>query len=59
MNLEHEVDTRTDWMGDPNVINGTQSWITYYCKVCGCEGDELDERPCISATNGCTPKEKP
>ena len=51
-NYEHEVDFRTDWTGDPNVINGTQSWVVYYCKVCGAEGDELDERPCDGTSRG-------
>lgn len=45
--MDHEVDTRTDWMGDPNVINGTVSWVVYFCTVCGAEGDELDDRPCL------------
>ena len=44
---KHEVAFRRDWMGDPDVINGTVSWDTPYCKVCGAEGEELDEKPCV------------
>lgn len=43
---QHEIAQRTDWEGDPNVPNGTRSWQTPYCKICGAEGEELDERPC-------------
>lgn len=43
---EHELGRRVDWEGDPDVINGTRSWETVYCKACGAEGEELD-RPCF------------
>lgn len=39
---KHVWRTHTDWMGDPDVINGTVSWTVYECTECG---EETTEKP--------------
>lgn len=39
---EHDWTTRTDWDGDPGVINGTRTWQTVVCSRCGIELLEID-----------------
>ena len=43
---EHDIRFRRDWMGDPDVPHGTQSWLTPYCVKCGAEGEEELEHEC-------------
>ena len=31
----HQWRQDTDWMGDPDVINGTMSWPIWVCRKCG------------------------
>ena len=38
----HDWRKGTDWMGDPDVINGTMSWSIWTCRKCG---DEVTEEP--------------
>lgn len=40
---DHEWEMRTDWMGDPDVINGTVSWQVAVCRWCGIEQQEIDD----------------
>lgn len=44
--FEHNWTMRTDWDGDPGVINGTRTWQTVVCSQCGTEQQEVadDER---------------
>src|SRR4051794_17072170 len=41
--IDHDWEMRTDWDGDPNVINGTRTWQTPVCRRCGIEQQELGE----------------
>jgi hypothetical protein len=41
--LEHDWEMRTDWDGDPGVINGTRTWQTPVCRRCGIERQEIEE----------------
>lgn len=38
----HNWRASRDWMGDPDVPNGTMSWTVYRCTRCG---DETTEEP--------------
>jgi hypothetical protein len=39
----HRWDRIKDWIGDPNVINGTMSFYVWKCKRCGDESEECPE----------------
>jgi len=36
---DHDWKYKSDWYGDPNVINGTQAFYTKECRYCGKEED--------------------
>jgi hypothetical protein len=42
MNCKHKWRHSTDWLGDPSIPNGTQSWSVWTCSKCG---DETTEQP--------------
>ena len=35
--FDHDWEYRTDWAGDPGVINGTYNIYTRVCRACGAE----------------------
>lgn len=39
----HDWELKTDWAGDPDVINGTYSWHLFSCRNCGHEREPTEK----------------
>lgn len=39
----HEWRKLTDWQGDPDIPNGTQTWTFYKCIACDLEQDKTPD----------------